>query len=100
MFLVHVHVRVKLELIQEFKTATIINARESLKEAGIFRFDFLQQQDDATRFVLVEGYRTDEASVSHKATQHYQTWRDSVAQMMAEPRNSEKFQVVSPDTQI
>ena len=99
MLLVHVHVRVKPESVQAFKAATIINAQASLKEPGIFRFDCLQQQDDPARFVLVEGYRTDEAAAAHKATQHYQTWRDTVAEMMAEPRASVKFQVVSPEMQ-
>jgi autoinducer 2-degrading protein len=95
MFLVHVHVRVKPEFVQPFKEATLLNSGESIKEPGIFRFDFLQQQDDSTRFLLVEGYRSDEASAAHKATQHYQTWRDTVAQMMAEPRASVKFHAVS-----
>jgi len=85
MFLVHVHVRVKAECVEAFQEATIVNARESMKEPGIFRFDFLQQQDDSSRFVLVEGYRDDEASAAHKATQHYQVWRDTVASMMTEP---------------
>ena len=97
MFLVHVQVRVKPESVDAFKQATVTNARESNKEPGIFRFDFLQQQDDPTRFVLVEGYRNDEASAAHKATQHYQVWRDTVASMMAEPRASVKFQAIFPE---
>jgi len=100
MYLVHVHVRVKPESVQAFKQATLINSRESIKEPGIFRFDFLQRQDDPTRFLLVEGYRSDEASAAHKTTQHYQTWRDTVAQMMAEPRASVKFYPVSADAQV
>ena len=54
-------------------------------------FDFVQQQDDPTRFVLVEAYRTAEAPAAHKETKHYQAWRDAVAPMMAEPRASVKF---------
>jgi quinol monooxygenase YgiN len=97
MFLVHVHVRVKPEFVDAFKQATVTNARESNKEPGIFRFDFLQQQDDPSRFVLVEGYRNDEASAAHKATRHYQVWRDTVASMMAEPRVSMKFHTIFPE---
>jgi (4S)-4-hydroxy-5-phosphonooxypentane-2,3-dione isomerase len=99
MFLVHVHVRVKAECIEPFREATITNARESNKEPGIFRFDFLQQKDDPTRFVLVEGYHDDAAAAAHKATQHYQTWRDAVAEMMAEPRSSVKFAAIYPEIQ-
>jgi quinol monooxygenase YgiN len=97
MLVVHVHIHVKPELVEAFKQATIANAQESVKEAGIARFDFVQQQDDPTRFVLVEVYRTNEATLAHKETKHYQTWRDTVASMMAEPRTSVKFTNVFPD---
>jgi len=97
MFLVHVHVRVKPECVEAFRQATVTNAHASNKEPGIFRFDFLQQQDDPNRFVLVEGYRNDEASAAHKATQHYQVWRDTVASMMAEPRVSVKLSAIFPE---
>ncbi|HWX22095.1 MAG TPA: putative quinol monooxygenase [Candidatus Binatia bacterium] len=91
MLIVHVHVQVKPESVEAFKQASLANARESIKEPGIAQFDILQQQDDPTRFVLVEGYRSLEATAAHKETKHYQTWRDAVAPMMAEPRSSVKF---------
>ena len=97
MLIVHVQVHVKPESVEAFKRACITNARESLKEPGIARFDVVQQQDDPTKFVLVEGYRTPEAPAAHKETRHYQTWRDAVAPMMAEPRSSVKFSNVFPD---
>ena len=97
MLVVHVHIHVKPEHVEAFKQATIANARESIKEPGIARFDFVQQQDDPTRFVLVEVYRTPEAPAAHKETKHYLTWRDAVAPMMAEPRSSEKFENLFPD---
>ncbi len=99
MLIVHVHVRVKPECVETFKRVTIANARESLKEPGIAKFDAVQQQDDPTRFVLVEAYRTPEAPAAHKETRHYQAWRDAVAPMMAEPRASVKFVNVFPDDQ-
>ena len=95
MIIVHVHVQVKSESVEEFKRATLANARESLKEPGIAGFDMLQQQDDATRFVLVEVYRTAEATAAHKETTHYQIWRDNVAPLMAFPRSSVKFRLVT-----
>ena len=96
MFIVHVFVRVKADQVDVFKTATIENARNSIKEPGIARFDVLQQPDDATRFVLVEVYRTIEAATAHKETRHYQVWRDAVANMMAEPRTSSKYSNIFP----
>ena len=91
MLIVHVHVRVKSECIEHFRLATIENARQSVREPGIARFDVLQQSDDPTRFVLVEVYRTADAPAQHKETAHYQKWRDTVAPMMAEQRVSVKF---------
>jgi len=96
MLIVLVHVRVKPECVEAFKTATIANASASVQESGIARFDVIQQNDDPTRFILVEVYRTPEAPALHKDTAHYQTWRDAVADMMAEPRLSYKYTNIFP----
>ena len=97
MFIVHVYVHVKPESVEAFKEATIENARNSVQEPGIARFDVVQQQDDPTRFVLVEVYRTPDDPAKHKETAHYATWRATVADMMAEPRSSVKYDNVCPD---
>ena len=97
MLLVHVHVHVKPEWVEAFKAATLENARQSVCERGIARFDVLQQADDPTRFVLVEAYRTPDAPAAHKETKHYAVWRDTVAPMMAEPRSGVKFESVFPE---
>jgi len=99
MLIVHVHARVKPKSVAEFRQATIENARSSVQEPGIARFDVIQQQDDPTRFVLIEVYRTNEAAIAHKETAHYATWRDTVAPMMAEPRQSVKYSEVFPEAQ-
>jgi autoinducer 2-degrading protein len=91
MLVVHVHVHVKPECVAAFREATLENARLSVQEPGIARFDVVQQNDDPTRFVLVEAYRTDDAPAKHKETAHYAKWRDAVAPMMATPRSSVKF---------
>jgi len=96
MLIVHVHVHVKPESIEAFKTATLANARESIKEPGVLRFDVVQQQDDPARFLLIEIYRDANANAAHKETRHYPVWRDAVASMMAEPRTSVKFTNVFP----
>ncbi|MBI2947646.1 MAG: antibiotic biosynthesis monooxygenase [Verrucomicrobia bacterium] len=97
MLIVHVHVHVEPECVEAFKHATLENARDSVKEPGIARFDVIQRQDDPTHFVLVEAYRMDDAPAKHKETAHYAKWRDTVAPMMAEPRTSVKFVNVFPD---
>lgn len=97
MLIVHVHVHVKADCVEAFRAATIENARCSVQETGVARFDVVQQQDDPTRFVLVEVYRTAEAPALHKETPHYAAWRDAGAPMMAEPRASVKFRAIFPD---
>ncbi|MGD0364733.1 MAG: antibiotic biosynthesis monooxygenase [Bryobacteraceae bacterium] len=88
MTIVHIHIHVKPEFVEAFRQASIANARQSVQEAGIARFDVLQQPDDASRFAFVEVYRTPDARARHRETAHYQTWRDTVADMMAEPRTA------------
>ncbi len=97
MLIVCVHVHVKPDCVDAFKEASIANATNSVKEPGIARFDVVQQQDDPTRFVLVEVYRTPDDPARHKETDHYKTWRDAVEDMMAEPRSSVKYDNVFPD---
>lgn len=99
MLVVHVFVHVKPDQLEAFETATIENARNSIREPGVARFDVIRQQDDPTRFVLVEVYRTLDDPGRHKETAHYQKWRDTVADMMAEPRTSVKYTNVFPNEQ-
>jgi autoinducer 2-degrading protein len=96
MLIVHVFVHVEPDCIEAFKAASLDNARHSVQEPGIARFDVIQQADDPTRFVLVEVYRTVEATVQHKETAHYARWRDAVAEMMDEPRSSVKYANLFP----
>lgn len=96
MYIVHVFVRVKSEHVEAFKAACEENARCSIREAGIARFDVVQEREDPTRFVLVEAYRTAEDPARHKETAHYKKWRDTVEGMMAEPRRSVKFVNIFP----
>ena len=97
MLVVHVHVRIRPGQAEAFLAATRVNARASLGEPGVLRFDVLQDQADPEHVVLVEVYRDDDASAAHKLTPHYATWRDAVAEMMAEPRQSTRFSAVFPD---
>jgi quinol monooxygenase YgiN len=91
LLVVHVHVHVKADSVDAFIAASLENARASIREPGIARFDVVQSNDDPTRFILVEAYKTPDAPDAHKATAHYAKWRDAVAGMMAEPRSSAKF---------
>lgn len=97
MLVVHVFVRVTPDSIDAFVAATRENARNSVREPGVVRFDVVQQEDDPARFVLMEIYRTTEDPARHKATAHYAAWRDAVEPMMAEPRRSVKYRALFPE---
>ena len=97
MYIVHVDIHIKPEFLDAFRVATIDNASNSVKEAGIARFDFIQRSDDPARFVLVEVYRTPADADLHKQTTHYARWRDTVADMMAEPRSRHEYTNILPD---
>ena len=97
MLIVHVFVHVKPDAVDAFAAATRDNARQSVLEPGVVRFDVAQQSDDPTRFVLVEIDRTPEDPARHKETRHYAAWRDAVEPMMAEPRRSVKYAALYPE---
>jgi autoinducer 2-degrading protein len=96
MLVVHVHVQVRPESVGDFLAATVVNARASLAEPGVLRFDVLQDEADPAHVVLVEAYHDADAAAAHKQTPHYAAWRDTVAEMMAQPRESTKFSAVFP----
>lgn len=97
MIIVHVFVHVKPDSVDAFQAATLENARNSVREPGVVRFDVVQQEDDPARFLLVEIYRTAEDPARHKATAHYARWRDAVEPMMAEPRRSVRYRAIFPE---
>ena len=91
MYIVIVNISVKENYIDEFEKATVENARNSMKEKGVIRFDFLKQKDETGKYVLIEVYREEEDALKHKETPHYKKWRETVEIMMAQPRKSTKY---------
>ncbi len=97
MLAVHVHVHVQPDRIGDFLAASVTNATASLNEDGVLRFDVLQDQADPSHIVLNEVYTGPDAAAAHKQTAHYAAWRDAVADLMAVPRESTKFETLFPD---
>lgn len=91
-----VHIHVRPEAVEKFIEASTANHREAVKEPGNLRFDFVQQADDPTRFMLYEAYESEEAAAAHKNTRHYMAWRDAVKDMMTEPRHGVKYNILMP----
>ena len=91
-----VHVHVKPECLEAFLAATRLNHEASIQESGNRRFDILQNPAEATHFILYEAYATAEDAAAHKQTGHYAVWRDTVADMMARPREGVPMRGVYP----
>ena len=97
MHIVHVDIHIKPEFIEAFKTISIENASNSLKESGVARFDVIQQVEDPTHFVLVEVYRTPEDPAKHKETLHYNKWREIVEPMLSVSRTRIVYGNIYPE---
>jgi len=91
-----VHVYVKPESVEAFISATTSNHENSVRESGNLRFDVLQDPQDASHFILYEAYQDEAAAKAHKDTEHYLHWRDTVAEMMAKPREGVPMQGLMP----
>ena len=59
--------------------------------------DVIQEQDDPTRFVLVEVYRTPDDPAKHRETAHYARWKDTVTDMLVEDRTRIIYSNLFPD---
>jgi (4S)-4-hydroxy-5-phosphonooxypentane-2,3-dione isomerase len=96
MYVVCVTVFVNPDDVDAFVEATRDNHLNTRQEPGNLRFDVLRAEDDPTRFFLYEMYRTKEAFASHQQTRHYLRWRESVAPLMAQPRQGVRHLVIFP----
>ncbi len=91
-----IRVWVKQDSIAAFEAATKLNHVGSLNEPGVLRFDVLRKPDEPGVYLLYEVYASEQAAEEHKQTEHYQVWKEAVAQMMARARESETLAVVAP----
>lgn len=96
MLVTFVHVWVKPGMADAFIKASTVNHISSVQEKGNLRFDLLRDANDENKFVLYEAYESEEAATAHKDTAHYKKWRETVADMMAQPRRGDKHKIVCP----
>jgi len=97
MYIVHVFITVKENMVNDFTAATLNNVKNSIEEEGVARFDFIKQTDSHNKFILVEVYKNESAATLHKETEHYKLWRNNVETMMEQPRTSVKFTNIAPN---
>jgi len=91
-----IRVQVKAESVSSFESETTLNHEASLREPGILRFDVLRDGTHPGTYLLYEVYRNQGAVDAHKLTKHYERWKNTVAEFMAEPRESTAYEVVAP----
>ena len=92
-----VDIHVKSAFLEEFIEATSRNQRNSVREPGNLRFDFLQDESDPCHFYLYEAYESDVAATEHKCTEHYKLWKESVEPFMDRPRVGTRTKVIEPN---
>ena len=80
----------------KFYSNTLQNARSSILEKGVSRFDVLNRIDNNDEFLLVEVYNSETGPADHKLTSHYNSWRVNVADLMATPRSASKYTTLFP----
>lgn len=96
-YVVCVTIHVKPEVVDQFITATLDNARNTRAlEPDNIRWDFSQAEDDPNRFFLYEVYKDKEGFAKHQQMEHYLRWRTTVQDWMAEPRVGVRHHVIVP----
>jgi len=96
MYVTIVDVWVKPESVAAFIEASEKNHLASVQEPENLRFDVLQSAQDPCKFVLYEAYQSEAGAAAHKETAHYLAWRETVADMMAQPRQGHVHQGLNP----
>lgn len=86
MRILHVYLHIKPDKIEEFKALATDNATHSNREAGCLRFEALQQEDDPTRFMLIEHYRDEAAVEAHRQTEHFARWSQTIPDLQVADR--------------
>ena len=97
MHILHVHLKVKAERIDEFIALTIENAKSSVQEPGCLRFELIQDKDDPAHFELNESYRDETGHAAHRESAHYKKWADKALPLLAEPRTRNVYRNVFPE---
>ena len=93
----HVHVTCVSGTEDEFAEASMANAASSVLEPGNLRFDVLRDKDEPNKFLLIEVYDNSNSAAAHKQTPHYLEWRQTVQEMMAEPRQAYTYVARFPE---
>ncbi|HWC98080.1 MAG TPA: putative quinol monooxygenase [Candidatus Sulfopaludibacter sp.] len=99
MHILLVYCTIKPDQLDAFLAATLENASNSRKEAGVVRFDVIQEKDNPAKVTLIEIYRSPEGHAAHRESAHYLAWADKVQDMFAEPRSRTVYRNVSPSDQ-
>ncbi len=82
MIIAHIYVQVNADHLETFIAAITENARQSVQEPGILRFDVMQQADDPTKFVFVEIYEGDDAVAAHRDSAHFKAYREAAGDLI------------------
>jgi (4S)-4-hydroxy-5-phosphonooxypentane-2,3-dione isomerase len=97
MIIVEVTLKVKPDRINDFIKYTKDNVENSLKEAGIRRFEFYKEKTSNNIFVLFEIYESTDDQIKHRETLHYKNWKANVVPVLEEPYVVKQYESVVSD---
>lgn len=96
MFIFQVHHFIRPEAVETYRQATLENARLTVQEPGVLRFDVFQDKEDPTHFSLLEIYKDKAAQASHLQTAHFLVWKDVYLAAQAKRGYGHEFEMLSP----
>ena len=93
------HHYLKPEFIEAYKAAILEDARLSIQEEGILRFEVFQDKKDPSHFSLLEVYQDMAAREFHLQTPYLLKFKDTVVgqEMFARKGEENKFDLFFPD---
>jgi (4S)-4-hydroxy-5-phosphonooxypentane-2,3-dione isomerase len=97
MIIAEVTLKVKPDRMNDFIKYTKDNVENSLKEAGVRRFEFYKEKESKNVFVLFEIYELTDDQIKHRETLHYKNWKANVLSVLEEPYVVKQYESVVSD---
>lgn len=97
MYIFQVHHYIKPDQVEAYKDAALENARKTILEPGVIRFDVFQDVTDPAHFSLLKVYQDLDARDAHLETEHFLKWKDVYLQTQERKGNGDEFNALFPE---
>lgn len=93
MIIVVIRVKVNPNQVSDFQKLTFANAQDRTNSTGNLRFEVYQQTEDPTHFVMIEVFQTQADIDAYYATESYQAWHATTADMIVDLAGDDYIQL-------